>query len=156
MRALLALGAFAGLRAAEIAGLDWSEVYITGAEPVIRVVGKGSKERIVDASPTLVRILLALPDRRGPVIRRRDGQPGHNRPERISQAAGRYLRTYGITGPLHTCRHRAGTIVCRLGGVRAAQEFLGHASVATTGIYTLVARRDLRPIVVAAGEIQAS
>jgi hypothetical protein len=32
MRALLALGAFAGLRAAEIAGLDWSEVYLAGRE----------------------------------------------------------------------------------------------------------------------------
>ena len=156
MRAILCLAAFAGLRAAEIANLDWRDVFVAGQEPTVRVVGKGSRERIIDLSPQMVRILLRLPDRRGPVIRRRDGKPGPNRPNRISQAAGRYLRSCGITASLHWGRHRAITIVCRIGGLRVAQEFAGHASPSTTGGYAQVARRDLRPVVVAAGEIQAS
>lgn len=155
LRAILCLAAFGGLRAAEIANLDWRDLYLTGPEPTLRVVGKGSRERVVDLSPQLVRILLRLPDRRGPVIRRRDGRPGKNRPNRISQLASRYLRACGIHASLHWGRHRAITVVCRLGGLRVAQEFAGHASASTTGRYAAVARRDLRPVVVAAGEIQA-
>jgi integrase len=156
MRAIICLAAYAGLRAAEVADLDWRDVYLSGPEPTLRVVGKGNKERIIDLSPGLVRILSRLPDRRGPVIRRLDGKPSKNTPNRISQAAGRYLRSLGIRASLHWGRHRAITMVYRLGDLRIAQEFAGHASSSTTGGYAQVARRDLRPVVVAAGEIQAS
>jgi site-specific recombinase XerD len=156
MRAILCLAAFCGLRAAEVADLDWRNVYLTGPEPTLRVVGKGSKERIIDLSPKMVRILERLPDRRGPVIRRGDGKPGRNTPNTISQVAIRHLRSCEIVGSLHWGRHRAITIVCRIGGLRVAQEFAGHASASTTGGYAAVAQRDLRHVVVAAGEIQAS
>lgn len=156
LRAILCLAAFAGLRAAEVADLDWRNVYLSGPEPTLRVVGKGSKERIIDLSLSMVRILERLPDRRGPVIRRGDGKPGRNTPNTISQVAIRHLRSCGINASLHWGRHRAITVVCRIGGLRVAQEFAGHASASTTGGYAAVARRDLRPVVVQAGEIQAS
>jgi len=157
MRAVLCLAAFAGLRAAEIAGLDWTEVQLGGEEPHLRVVGKGAKERIVDLSPAVVRALRRLPGpQRGPVIRRRDRKPGRNTPSNVSQVVGRYLRSLGISASAHSGRHRAITWVCRMGGIRLAADFAGHASVSTTGGYAQVARRDCRAAVVAAGEIQAS
>lgn len=156
MCVLLCLAAFAGLRAAEIAGLDWSEVVLGGEEPYVRVVGKGSRERIIDLSPDLVRVLGLLPMRRGPVIRRRDGGPGRYAANALSKAANRHLRACGVTDTLHALRHRAGTEVCRLGGIRVAQEFLGHASPTSTAGYAAVARREIRPIVVAAGRIQTA
>jgi integrase/recombinase XerC len=156
MRALLLLAAFAGLRAAEIAGLAWTEVQLEGDEPTIRVVGKGAKERIIDVSPMLRDALLALPHRRGPVIRRSDGGHLPNTPNNLSKVGNRYLRDLGIPDTLHSLRHRFGTQVARVGGIRVAQEALGHASVTTAALYAEVARRDLRPVVVSVGEVKAS
>ena len=153
MRAILCLAGFAGLRAGEIAHLAWSEVDLDAPEPTLRVIGKGSKERILDLSPDLVAALRALPHRRGAVIRRGDGRPGFNSPGRISQIAGEHLHGLGIPDTLHSLRHRLLTVVCRIGGLREAQEVAGHASAATTSPYTLVARRDLRATVVQAGRL---
>jgi integrase/recombinase XerC len=156
LRAVIALAGFGGLRAAEIAGLDWRDVTLTGVEPWLRVVGKGSKERIIDLSPDLVHILARLSTRRGPVIRRRDGKSGRVSPNALSKVANRHLRACDIPDPLHSLRHRFGTVTCRLGGLRVAQEALGHASPTSTAGYAQVARREIRPVIVAAGRIQAS
>ncbi len=155
MAVILCLAAFAGLRAAEIAGLEWNNIFLTQDEPTLRVIGKGNKEGIVDLSPRLVQVLRRLPHRRGPVIQRRDGRAGRNTPSRISQMVIRFLRRCGITASLHQLRHRSITVVCRLGGLRVAQEFARHASASTTAGYAQVARRDLRPIVIQAGDIRS-
>jgi integrase/recombinase XerC len=117
------------------------------------VLGKGGKERAVDISPDLAAVLEALPHRRGPVIRRADGQAGHNTANNLSKLAGRYLRACGVPDTFHATRHRFGTEVCRVGGVRQAQEALGHASLSTTSTYTKVVRADLRPTVLAVGKV---
>src|SRR5262249_27391193 len=85
MRLIVSLGAFAGLRCAEIAGLDWADVQLGGKTPHLRIVGKGGHERVVDVAPVLEALLAALPHRRGPVIRRLDGGLGPNTACRISQ-----------------------------------------------------------------------
>ncbi len=154
-RAILLLAALAGLRGAEIAGLSWAHVQLEEAEPVLRVMGKGSRERVVDISPELAEALLALPHRRGPVIRRADGSIAHNRPARISQLGNDHLHACGAPDTLHSLRHRFATQVCRVAGIREAQEALGHASAATTSIYTAVSRRDARAAVLAVGRIVA-
>lgn len=155
--AIIALAGFAGLRACEIARLDWSEVRLDGPEPILRVVkGKGGTERVVDISPELARYLKALPgSRRGPVIRRRDGQAGHASPARVSQIANRFLDDLGIDATLHQLRHRFGTVMYDVSGgdLRAVQEALGHASPTSTAIYTRVSRRNIRAAVVAAGRL---
>lgn len=156
VRAILALAAFAGLRSCEIAGLDWSEVKLVGRAPIVRVVGKGSHERIVDVSPPLATALGALPGRRrGPVIPRLDGRAGHNTPNRLSQIANEYLDAAGIDATLHQLRHRFGTRVYQVSrDIRATQEALGHANPTTTAIYARVARGSVRDAILAAGEVE--
>lgn len=157
MRAILALAAFAGLRACEIARLTWSDVYLDDPQPYLRVIGKRSKERVVDVSPELARILRGLlGPRRGPVIRRLDGEPGHVAPVRISQMSNRYLHSLGHPDTLHSLRHRFVTQVCRVGGLRRAQEAAGHASSSTTAGYALVQRGELTGIIHQIGRPLAS
>lgn len=150
MRAVLLLAADAGLRAAEIARLEWADVDLDSPEPTLRVVGKGSRERVVDLVPRLVAALADLGHRRGVVIRRADGGAGANTATRISQMASTHLHESGCPDTLHALRHRFGTLVCRAGGIRVAQEALGHASPTSTAIYTAIARREIRGTILAA------
>lgn len=132
--AILTLSAFAGLRAAEVARLDWADVEMRAE--TLRVVGKGSKVRVVAMNNRVRAALEALPHRHGVVIRRRDGRPGPNAPWQISKRASRLLggRASGYT--LHQLRHRfATTAYEHTRDLRAVQESLGHSSPATTAIY---------------------
>lgn len=155
LRAILGLAGFAGLRACEIAGLDWSEVQLSAAEPILRVVGKGRVERVVDVSAPLAELLEAVGRRPGPVIRRLDGRAGPCLPNAICRRANRHLHGLGIRETLHTLRHRFATVMLDASGgdLRAVQEALGHASPTSTAIYTRVSRARIRAAVVAAGQL---
>lgn len=137
---ILGLACFAGLRACEVARLDWSNIVMTG-EAHLRVEdGKGGRGRLVPLSPVLQALLLSLPHRRGPVIPRADGKAGANRPHAISHRANDYLHECQIAGTLHQARHRFASATyqaCR--DIRAVQDLLGHASPTTTSIYAQVA-----------------
>jgi integrase/recombinase XerC len=155
LAAVLALAAFAGLRACEIAGLVWGDVRLDGPEPDLRVVGKGSKERVVPVSDALAERLRALPNagRRGPVIARADGRPGHNTPNRVSSVANQFLHEAGIPDTLHSLRHRFGTRMADDGDLHQAQEALGHANIQTTIGYTRLNPRHLRPTIQRVGYV---
>lgn len=158
MAAILALAAFAGLRACEIARLTWGDVDLDADEPTARVMGKGERERIVDLSLEVRDLLRTLPGgraRRGPVIRRLDGQPGPNTDNRISKLANTYLHDEGVPDTLHSLRHRFGTEVARLGGIRRAQVALGHAHISSTQIYTEVLRSEVRPLIEQVGRLRS-
>lgn len=152
--AILCLAAMAGLRACEVARLDWTEVTLAGDAPELRIVGKGNTEDIVELSAELAAVLTALPQRRGPVIRRLDGMPGCNHPTRISQIGNRHLHGLGIPDNFHSLRHR---FVTRVYGaskdLRATQEAARHASPTTTAGYAAVARRGVREAIAAAGSV---
>lgn len=139
--AILALAGYAGLRAMEIAQLDWSEIDLSEDPPMIRVVdGKGGVGRAVPIGQALVRVLRALPGRRGPVIPRADGH-GHNEAARVSQIANEHLHHYGVTETLHQLRHRFATAAYRADNdLRAVQDLLGHASPTTTSAYAATSR----------------
>jgi len=156
--AILALASFAGLRACEIARLDWSEVGMDERSPHVRVVdGKGGHGRIVPLSTALRAALLPLPYRRGPVIRRLDGRPGPCMPHRISSRANNYLHQLGIADTLHTCRHRfASSAYQACLDIRAVQDLLGHASPTTTAIYAAAASGVARTAVESAGDLYAA
>lgn len=158
MTAILGLAAFAGLRACEIARLDWSEVGINDKMPSIRVEeGKGGVGRMVPLSGPLKTLLLQLPARRGPVITRLDGRPGPCMAHRISSRANEFLHDLGITDSLHQCRHRFATTTyqaCQ--DIRAVQELLGHASPTTTAIYAASASAVAIAAVESAGELDAA
>jgi integrase/recombinase XerC len=137
LRPWLCLAALAGLRCAEIAGLRREDILDTADEPVIIVMGKGCKERIVPLSPQLWQELVAygLP-RSGIIFLRRDGRHGQNSPKLVSPLVNAYLKSVDVTETLHQLRHRFAT---RAFGVhkdiRVVQELMGHASPATTALY---------------------
>jgi site-specific recombinase XerD len=133
MRAMLLLGALAGMRCMEIAGLRSEDVDLEGGH--MRVIGKGDKERVLPIHPAIRTALEALPmPARGTVIR---GEHGRSlTADRVSHLVSRYLHSSGSESGAHALRHFFGT---KLYGdtldLRLTQELMGHASPATTAVY---------------------
>lgn len=153
MRAMLGLGGMAGLRACEVAGLEWAEVDLTGAWLTV-ARGKGGHSRTIPIPAALVEILSALPHRRGPVIRRLDGRSGPNLPHSISHRGNDYLHGIGVTSTFHQLRHRAGTVsYAATRDPLAVQQLLGHASQASTVGYIAVASSSVRAAADALGKV---
>lgn len=155
--AVLGLAGYAGLRSMEIAQLDWSEVSLTDDPPIVRVVdGKGGVGRSVPAGPALVALLRALPDRRGPVIRRGDGNRGHCATWNISHLANGHLRDCEVDATLHQLRHRFATAAYGADNdLRAVQDLLGHASPNTTAMYASPSRGATVRAVTAASVVES-
>ena len=137
----LLLAAYMGLRCQEIAGLRREDVI--EAEGVVRVTqAKGGHERLVPLHPDVLEALRALPlPRTGYVFTRPLGgvySPGH-----LSKTFNDFLRRVGVNATAHQLRHWFGTTFYAQSGhdLRATQEMLGHASPATTSIYTAFDRR---------------
>ena len=126
MRAWLLLAVLAGLRAVEIARLDAGDV---GAD-VLRLDGKGGAERRVPLHPLVADALAEAPPPYGLTA------------SRISDKVGDFLEGLGVDATLHQFRHRFATDVYAASGfdLLVTSELLGHASVATTQIYTRVDR----------------
>lgn len=140
MRAVLALMACAGLRCVECSRLDWCDVDLRAATVI--VVGKGRRERLVDLSPDVVRAVaawsVASPGRGGAVFVGAGGR--RLSPARVSQRVGAVFRDAGLTARAHQLRHRCATMALVQPGadLLAVRDLLGHASVATTQVYTAV------------------
>ncbi|HWP64028.1 MAG TPA: tyrosine recombinase [Candidatus Binatia bacterium] len=156
-RALVELAYAAGLRVSELAGAEIDAVDLRRAE--IRVVGKGGKERIGLLGRPAVVALTDYLERGRPVLAAR---AGHGTPVAalFLNARGGPLGVRGIRyrlellrrraglpdgiGP-HTLRHSFATHLLDGGAdLRIVQELLGHASLATTQIYTHVSPSRLR------------
>ena len=142
-RALLELAYSSGLRLSELAGLDVDSVDLEGAE--VRVFGKGSKERIVPVGkPALdairawlgLRPGLAPPDARAMFVSRRGKRIA---PRSIQKSLAAWAIKRGLPQHVHPhmLRHSfASHLLQSSGDLRAVQEMLGHASIASTQIYT--------------------
>jgi integrase/recombinase XerD len=154
-RAILELLYGSGLRISELTGLDVDDLDLE--EGSVRVLGKGGKEREVPlgsfgrdsigAYLTRGRPALASAVTRGAVFLNARG--GRLSRQSCARLLGRYVRLAGIDRrvTLHTLRHSFATHLLEGGAdVRVVQELLGHASVATTQIYTLVTARHLREV----------
>lgn len=138
MRALILLGADAGLRATEIVTLRWGDVDLPGATAT--VTGKSRKTRRVILSGSLVTALRALvrvgPEQR--VIGRSPEAARLRLRKLCAQAGVPYLG-------LHALRHSAGTRLIRAGfALQDVAEHLGHSDVATARIYGKWADDKLR------------
>jgi integrase len=128
-RLALMLAALAGLRRAEIAGLHADDIDDTG----IRVTGKGGVVRTVPIHPLLMRELKPWAARGGYLFRGRDGRGPVS-----ADAMGRRISRLLDTGA-HSLRHKFASDAYRgTRDIRAVQELLGHASVATTQVYVAV------------------
>jgi integrase/recombinase XerD len=154
-RAILELLYGSGLRISELTGLDVDDLDLE--EGSVRVLGKGGKEREVPlgsfgrdsigAYLTRGRPALASAVTRGAVFLNARG--GRLSRQSCARLLGRYVRLAGIDRrvTLHTLRHSFATHLLEGGAdVRVVQELLGHASVATTQLYTLVTARHLREV----------
>lgn len=155
VRVALALAAFAGFRACEIAGLDWSEIS-TGKNPQVRIVeGKGGHTRLVPISLALLTELHSLPHRRGPVIQRRDGRAGRNTAHRISTMVNDYLHESGYAETLHQCRHRFATSTYQAClDLLAVSRLMGHANPSVTAQYAASSSEVAVRAVEAAGALR--
>lgn len=137
MRLILILGAYAGLRCVEIAGLDWTDLRYSSGESCLHVRhAKGGQERVVDIGETVITALRAYGiRRRGPMFVGADGRKMN--PHSISASGNRYLHEHGIDATMHRLRHRYGTVGYQLSkDLRMLQEQMGHRSPNSTAIYT--------------------
>lgn len=154
-RAMLELMYASGLRVSELVTLK--SVHIGLREAVLRITGKGAKERLVpfgeEAHGWLMRY---LQEARASLLagRRCEAffvtvQGAAMSRQFFWQLVKKYAVQAGITAPLspHTLRHAFATHLLNHGAdLRAVQMLLGHADLSTTQIYTHVARERLKSI----------
>ena len=139
-RAMLELFYSSGLRLSELVGLRWLDLDLDAGE--VRVLGKGSKTRIVPVGRHAVSALRALGEAEGrapetPVFRGRGGAPIS--PRTVQARLKQLALTQGFAKRVHPhlLRHTfASHMLESSGDLRAVQELLGHADIATTQIYT--------------------
>ena len=142
-RALLELLYSAGLRLSELAGADIDRIDLERGE--IRVWGKGQKERIVPVgapAQAAIRAWLALratipgADRDALFIGKSGARMGVRT---IERRLASWARLQGLSRHVHPhmLRHSfASHLLQSSGDLRAVQELLGHASIASTQVYT--------------------
>jgi integrase/recombinase XerC len=139
-----------GLRVAELVGLDWGAIDLSGR--VLRVLGKGGKERMVPfgrpAAAALrrwlqeweaVRAAAAAPPRGEPVFLNHRG--GRLSDRSVRRILDRWVERTALARGVHphTLRHTFATHLLENGAdLRTIQELLGHSSLSTTQKYTHV------------------
>lgn len=133
-----------GLRIAELTGIDLDDLELRAR--LVKVRGKGSKERIVPFGTKAEQALRAWLARRGEVLRDIEVQAVfvNYRGERITTRSVRrlfdkYVRDAALRAGIspHTLRHSFATHLLNAGAdLRGIQELLGHASLSTTQKYT--------------------
>jgi integrase/recombinase XerD len=152
-RAILEVLYGAGLRISELVGLDVDDVDLE--EGSVKVMGKGSKERVVPLGRFATRAVSSYLTRVRPALARQKSGAAlflNQRGGRLTrQGADRVLHVAAAGAGMkkrvtpHMLRHSFATHLLEGGAdVRAVQELLGHASLATTQIYTLVTGQRLR------------
>lgn len=152
-RAILEVLYGCGIRVSELTSLRLSDIFAD--DGIIRVTGKGNKQRLTPITDVALRqIELYLANRREIVakpgcaeilfLNRRGGKLSRVMIFNIVRDAA---RAAGITKPIHphTLRHSFATHLVEAGAdIRAVQQMLGHVSITTTEIYTHVSLTALR------------
>jgi integrase/recombinase XerC len=142
-RALFELAYSSGLRLAELAGLDMARLDLAAGE--VRVLGKGAKERIVPVGAAARAALARWLELRkaiggadaDAVFVSRDGR--RISPRAIELRLAQWATRQGLDRHVHPhmLRHSfASHVLQSSGDLRAVQEMLGHASIASTQVYT--------------------
>ena len=140
-----------GLRVSEAVDLTLDSIFLQ--EGLIRVLGKGDKERLIPLGEEAeywirrylseVRPMLVKPGKRDPHLflnNRGEGLSRKGMWKRFKEIA---LRAQ-VEGKIHTLRHSFATHLLKGGAdLRSVQELLGHSDISTTQIYTHLNRKDL-------------
>ncbi|HSQ30881.1 MAG TPA: site-specific tyrosine recombinase XerD [Gemmatimonadaceae bacterium] len=154
-RAMLELAYGAGLRVSEWITLGVRDALLE--DKLVRVFGKGSKERLVPIGRTAIGAVATYLRELRPRLEKGSGKGIlflNARGEPLSRMGAwkilrRYVERAGITKDVspHTLRHSFATHLLEGGAdLRAVQEMLGHADISTTQIYTHVDREYLRQV----------
>lgn len=154
-RALVEFLYSTGARVSEVTGLDIDDV--DREHNLVLLRGKGGKERIVPVGSPAMVALDAWLTRGRPTLVRSNSGPAlfiNSLGRRLSrQSAGNTLAELGERAGIkkkispHTLRHSFGTHLIEGGAdVRVVQELLGHASVTTTQIYTMITAENMRRV----------
>jgi integrase/recombinase XerD len=149
-RALFELIYSCGLRISEAADLSFDRLYLR--ERVIRVIGKGRKERLVpfgaEASQWLVRY---IEEGRPALVKGRSDRVFLNQAGKGISRKGIWKRfdglrdASGVDAKVHTFRHSFATHLLAGGAdLRTVQELLGHSDISTTQIYTHIDPESLQ------------
>ena len=154
-RALLELAYGAGMRVSELCNLTLADLWMD--DQVVRVFGKGSKERLVPIGRQVIGAVSIYLHELRPRL-----DKGKTRNRLLLNVRGQPLSRVGAWGIVkkgavragitkrvtpHTLRHSFATHLLEGGAdLRAVQEMLGHADLATTQIYTHVDREYLRSV----------
>ena len=153
-RAILELLYSSGLRVSELTGLDWE--HLDADAGLVRVLGKGRKERVVPVGRPALRALetyrtaaagAGWPAARGAVFRNARG--GRLTPRSVGRLVDRHVLASGTTTKAtpHALRHTFATHLLTGGAdLRIVQTLLGHADIGTTQVYTHVAPSRLREV----------
>jgi integrase/recombinase XerD len=152
-RALLELMYACGLRASEAISLEPRHLDLR--DGVARVLGKGSKERIVPIGREAVKAVEIYLRRGRPALVGTREQPrlfvnfrgGALTRQGLYKVIERHARTAGLSGKMspHTLRHSFATHLLAGGcDLRSVQEMLGHADVSTTQLYTHLSSEHLK------------
>ncbi|MCJ7545900.1 MAG: tyrosine recombinase XerC [Deltaproteobacteria bacterium] len=145
-----------GLRVGELTALSLHDLDLGGG--IVRVMGKGSKERMVPIGSKAVEALRVYLARRGELMEQGKSAPQYlflnHRGGRLSaRSVGRMITKYRLQGGIvkettpHTFRHSFATHLLDAGAdLRGIQELLGHASLSTTQKYTHVSSAKLMEV----------
>jgi integrase/recombinase XerD len=154
-RAMLELAYGAGLRVSEWITLGLRDILLE--DKLVRVFGKGSKERLVPIGRSAIGAVATYVRELRPKLEKGGGKGVlflNARGEPLSRMGAwkilrRYVERAGIEKAVspHTLRHSFATHLLEGGAdLRAVQEMLGHADISTTQIYTHVDREYLRQV----------
>ena len=154
-RAMLELGYGGGLRVSEWIGIGVNDLMLD--EGVVRVFGKGAKERLVPVGRAAIGAVGMYLRELRPRLEKGEGKGrlflnARGRPlSRMGawQILRKYVSRSGLATRVtpHTLRHSFATHLLEGGAdLRAVQEMLGHADITTTQIYTHVDREYLRSV----------
>ncbi len=140
-----------GLRISEALGLTWSDAPLP---ETLRITGKGGRERVVPVLPVARRAVETYrdlcpfePAPRAPLFLGARGGPLNPRHVQKTMQAARMQLGLPATATPHALRHSFATHLLEAGGdLRTIQELLGHASLATTQVYTGVDQTRLMEV----------
>lgn len=152
-RAMIEVAYSSGLRCSELVGLDVDSIDFEGE--VVRVLGKGAKERVVPLGEPAQRALGRYLDRGRAALATDPSQRAlllsksgrRLSPSDVTRRLAKWVEVAAIGAKVspHALRHSFATHMLEGGAdLRAIQELLGHASVSTTQIYTRVEPARLR------------